>query len=401
LEKKIAFGFGNTVDYELVWSSQVYAQLIESYDIHKCDLVQPDELDSERNIVISILAAMKDEVGMHRPVPDDKLLDTFTGRFEKHITLGGTGVRAALALHKIGIGAFVHLSQTNEYTRALLPKDDTYVCGWPKDRICPHVIIQYTQESIVCENDIHIAPSRANRVILSNDISNSDLVLSHEFYEHTILPAKVLQLGCLEPMVDVDVMDRISGYLNRVIPMAKARGTIIFIEMGHHHTMLARRYFLERLSSQADILSMNEDEMQDLLGYPVDLLDAGQIAVAIPELQQIVGSPYIIVHSRYWALGYGPHAAFLEESLKAGVGLATTRFRFGDTFGLDDFHSTEALPLEGNSVRFCKKLCENPLFCCVGSYEVKEKHVTTIGLGDTFVGGVMSKLSLLDRKKLV
>jgi ADP-dependent phosphofructokinase/glucokinase len=74
--------------------------------------------------------------------------------------------------------------------------------------------------------------------------------------------------------------------------------------------------------------------------------------------------------------------------------MATTRFRFGDDFTGGDYAGTGALPPEDQGAAFAGEIQAllGDRVCCVPSFLVPEKNVTTIGLGDTFVGGFLPAL---------
>ncbi len=400
MSKEIAFGFGNTVDYELIWSTEVINKLIKVNKISLADLKIYDLLDSEKKIVISILFCMQKGIGIHLPIASNELLEDFSNHFKKNITLGGTGVRAALALSKIGVDSIVHLSQTNKYTRKLLPTNCEYYCSNKEDWICPHVIIQYTENSIIDSNDIQIKPVNANRIILSNDLSNSELKLNKYFYEEAIKNAKVLQLGCFESMEKKEVLDTLYNYLNKQIPIIKEQNTIIFMEMGHHHHEIAKEYFFNKLIFHADILSMNEDEFQDIIGKNIDLMDPKIVLNYINLIKEKYKLKYVVVHSRYWAIAIGEKANLLRESLIGGITLATTRLIHGDNFNIEDYKNTKKLPLQDKSQEFVNKLNNSEEISSFSSYEVTNKNLTTIGLGDTFVGGFLNEIGKLNRELL-
>ena len=71
--------------------------------------IRADELDpsvavrSERDLVRSVLAFVRDGVGGERFVASSDIVEAFAARFTRRITLGGTGVRAAVAMSRLGV----------------------------------------------------------------------------------------------------------------------------------------------------------------------------------------------------------------------------------------------------------------------------------------------------------
>jgi ADP-dependent phosphofructokinase/glucokinase len=118
------------------------------------------------------------------------------------------------------------------------------------------------------------------------------------------------------------------------------------------------------------------------------------VAAALKDVRDALGVRTVVAHTRCWAAAYGDHAASLAPALKSGVALATTRFRFGDGFTLENYLDTLALPDEADGETLAAKLRKvSPGAALVPSKKVTEKKVTTIGLGDAFVGGFLAKLS--------
>jgi len=83
--------------------------------------------------------------GGERFVSQSKFIEEFASRFQKVITLGGTCVRAAMAMEAFDIASTIHLVSINDDTRRLLPKSAKYICSDDKDTFDPHLIVQFPQ----------------------------------------------------------------------------------------------------------------------------------------------------------------------------------------------------------------------------------------------------------------
>ena len=55
MSEKIALGLGDNTDYEIVWNSKVMEDLIVQYGIHAGEISADGPINSERDLVISIL----------------------------------------------------------------------------------------------------------------------------------------------------------------------------------------------------------------------------------------------------------------------------------------------------------------------------------------------------------
>ena len=75
--------------------------------------------------------------------------------------------------------------------------------------------------------------------------------------------------------------------------------------------------------------------------------------------------------------------------------MATTRYIHGDAFSIENFESTRTLQRNVESLILAKainrELADSGVF--IPAYEVNSLTPTTIGLGDSFVGGFLLELS--------
>ena len=86
MKEKIALGFGDNIDYEIVWDSEVIENLIIQYDIHNDELDVNRVITCERDLVISILGFLKVGSGGERFVSASTIIEDFSQNFEKKIT---------------------------------------------------------------------------------------------------------------------------------------------------------------------------------------------------------------------------------------------------------------------------------------------------------------------------
>ena len=163
-----------------------------------------------------------------------------------------------------------------------------------------------------------------------------------------------------------------------------------------------RYYVHKQLAPVTDILSMNEDELQEYIGKRIDILDPKAVLDAVETVHKNSGIKTILVHSAAWALAYGEKAHIMKNSLNGGIAMAGTRFRMGDVFTPEDYNETMQMPGRAESVRFCediKELSDNHI-CCVPCKDLRYvEHPTVVGLGDSFAGGLLPGLLKENRKE--
>jgi len=398
MNERIALGLGDNIDYEIVWNSDVLEDLIRRYDICACELSVDRVIDSERELVISILAFLQAGTGGERIVSSSAIVEQFARYFDYKITLGGTSVRAAVAMRKLGFGSALHLSTTNEDVRRLIPPDSPYVCSNPQDALYPHLIVQFGPGHRVCVGELDIGGSRANRIIYHHDDANIAMNINEGFAD-LVTEAQVFLISGFNAMQSEDLLgDRLDA-LQRIM-QSLPPGSLVFYEEAGFHNPRFSRLIHARLAGAISVLSLNEDELQDFVARQLDLLDAVQVRAALQDLHALIPVPILVVHTMHWAAAYGPGLAqgggpaCYTRALKGGVTMATTRFCHGDDFTAEDYRRTESLPPNPAGAAFCRDLGQllGDRVRCVPVAQVDQAHGVTVGLGDAFVGGFLPAL---------
>lgn len=393
MKSRIAVGFGNNIDYEIVWDSSVFEKLIVQHDIHADELDVDRAINSERDLIICILAFLKLGSGGERFVASSDIIEQFSQNFAKKITLGGTSVRAAIAMRKFGTASALHLVTMNDHVRSLIPHDSTYVCSNAQESSYPHLIVQFDKDTRVKAGDIDLRAHHPNRLIYHCDSDNIAMNLNERFAD-LIADAKVLLISGFNAMQSEALLtDRLQTILR--ISERLPQDATIFYEDGGFYEPKFSRVIYRTLAHKIDVFSLNEDELQAYLNRQLDLLDVDQITQALPDLQQLISVPIIVVHTKYWALAYGAGAVTYARALKAGTTMATTRFCYGDDFTVDNFQAVERLEPSAETARFADALNALPgdNSCCVPVADVEQSGATTVGLGDAFVGGFLVALA--------
>jgi ADP-dependent phosphofructokinase/glucokinase len=392
MNESIALGFGDCIDYEIVWDGAVMAALIHHYEIRADELNRHRAINSERDLVISILGFLQAGMGGERWVASSAIVEAFSARFVRKITLGGTSVRAAIAMHKLGYTSTLHLVTINDHVRKLLPPNSSYVCSNPVDSAFPHLIVQFGAGTRVCAGDIDICANRANRLIYHNDTDNIIMKLD-EHFAALISKAQTLLISGFNAMQSEELLhERLASLLRMMAALPP--NAVVFYEDASFYNPHFHALIHSRLAGRITIFSLNEDELQAHLGHPLDPLDVAQVTEALVALQRLIEVPILVVHSMYWALAYGANAKRYAAALKGGVTMATTRFRHGDDFTAADYHATAALPPNAAGAIFATAIRQqlSDQVCCVPVAHVVQVDGTTIGLGDAFVGGFLPAL---------
>ncbi|MDE2635951.1 MAG: hypothetical protein OXI30_06265 [Chloroflexota bacterium] len=390
--EKIALGFCNNVDYEIVWNSEVVEGLVLHYGICKDELSKGGAIESERDLLLSILGFMRTGEGGERFVSDSEIIERFAERFEKKVTLGGTSVRAAIAMRKLGYTSALHLITLNDHVRRLIPADSPYVCSNARDSLYPHLIAQFEMGDQVRAGDIDVGARQPNRLIYHCNADRIDMRINPDFAD-LIEDAQVLLVSGFNAMQDERLLvERLETVL-KLLERLPAKATV-YLEDGGYFDPSFRQLIYRALGCRIGVYSMNEDELQDHLGRSVALDDAAQVRSAVAELRRRIPARAIVVHSQHWALAYGEGARRYATALKAGVTMATTRFRYGDDFSHEQYREIENAAPRDQIASFAESInsAGGDNVYCVPVAAVDQRNATTIGLGDAFVGGFLPAL---------
>jgi hypothetical protein len=392
MDKKIAVGLGNNIDYEIQWNKRVVEEQIRVLGIRDKEISCISRIKNLKDLVISILFHMRNDTGGEFYCEKIEDLLAFADLFQIKVTLGGTSVRAAVAMDKLGIPSFAHLVTNNRDVQRLLPESCSWICSNEQESCYPHLIIQYPKECAIEANDIRISTSRPNRLIYVHDPDNENMLLDPRL-SCRLANTDILLLSGFNSIHDRSLLKKRLIELRSVMDLLPGRARVFYEDACFHYKgfdELVREYLEDRIQ----IYSMNEDELQNYSGCRISLLDPQSVYGAIRIFGESIRVPHVVVHSRFWAILYGNNPKEFLSALEGGITMATTRFRCGDQFDKEDYWETGQLEPEKAGMDFAEEF--NRQFgekaVCVPSFEVKKKDVTTIGLGDAFVGGFLPAL---------
>jgi ADP-dependent phosphofructokinase/glucokinase len=389
VDRKLVLGLGGTVDYELRWDSAVLERLAGEHGVRTAELTTSASIDDERSLLVAVLALAAAGAGAERFVASSEVVERFAAHFDYEVTLGGTGVRAGLVLDSLGIPSVQHLVSIDDNVRRLLPDTITIVSSAVGDTLDPHLIVQYPAGARVRLVDSEIVSPHANRLIFADDPPNRNMAIAADLSD-VLVDASAFLISGFNTMQDHDLLVRRLGEL--LTAMARlAAGALVYYEDAGFYTRAFAETVRSRLLPHVHVYGMNEDELQEYLGRTVDLLDADDVTRALGEIQGLIPVPALVVHTRYWAVAVGPDAARHRAALESAVRVAATRYRLGDGFTAADAEKTATMPRHAGGAALVERVEKLiPGARGVAAYALDVAAPTTIGLGDTFVGGFLA-----------
>lgn len=386
----VVLGLGGCVDYEVVWSPAVLERLVEEYAIRPDELTAPAVIAGERDLVRSILTFVMAGAGGERFVTDSEIIEGLAAHFDTRITLGGTCVRAALAMDKLGVPSTVHLVSIDDHVRRLLPDAVSYVSSADMDSTDPHLIVQFPQGARVRVGDVDVRAARANRLIYVHDPPNREMRLSEDL-PAALSSAEFFLVSGFNSMQDAATLDaRLSLLIEHMRSLPEGALTV-YEDAGFHVPEFSRRV-RERIAGVVDVYCMNEDEFEGHLGHSVDFLDPESVAGALRKIHSVIPARTLVVHATHWALAFGDRADAYRAGLDGGIATAAARYLHGDGFTEADYLAVGGQPVHAAGSTFASEI-ESLLpgeVCGVPGFDLRPDSPTTIGLGDTFVGGFLA-----------
>ncbi|MFJ2550826.1 ADP-dependent glucokinase/phosphofructokinase [Microbacterium sp. NPDC087591] len=389
VDRQLVLGLGGTVDYELRWDSAVFDRLAFEHRVRRHELTASAPIVDERSLLVAVLALVAAGTGAERFVASSEVVEAFSSHFEYAVTLGGTGVRAGLVLDSLGIPSVQHLVSIDDNVRRLLPPGVSFVSSATEDTLDPHLIVQYPVGARVRLLDGDIISPSANRLIFANDPPNREMRLAPALGE-VLGTAGVFLVSGFNTMQDHALLAQRLDELQQAMRALPADALVYYEDAGFY-TRAFSETVRAQLLARIDVYGMNEDELQEYLGRAVDLLDPVDVTSALAEIRAIIPVPALVVHTRYWALAVGPDAAEHRAALESAVRVSATRYRLGDGFTAADAVETEGMARHrGGAALVAAVERDVPDAVGVPAFSLDVETPTTIGLGDTFVGGFLA-----------
>jgi len=391
--EQIVLGLGGTVDYEIQWDSVAIEKLARSYGIRGTHLTDIPEIVTERDLIISLLNFLGKGVGGERYVVAPEAIRSVASNLPYLVTLGGTPVRAALALAVRGVAATVHLVSTNDDTRALLPAGTRIISSATEDSLFPHVIVQYPRGASVQLEDSVISAPRADRLIYTHDPPNEELLLSGAL-GGALSSAKLFLVSGLNIFKDEDLLRQRLNQLVLLLANVGPKMTVVYEDAGFHIPRFSQ-IVRDALIPSVDIYSMNEDEAQQCIGGSVDLTSGGEVIAMLEKLRKLIPARHLMVHTHLWAALIGPEAIGYGQAVNAAVQMASARYYFGDSLSLNQYESIASFP-NNESAACVGHMLSGGLgepFVFSPAFRLDSDLPTTIGLGDSFIGGFIAEIA--------
>ena len=171
---------------------------------------------------------------------------------------------------------------------------------------------------------------------------------------------------------------------------------IVFFEDAHFHDFSVRKLCLETISSYVDIISLNEEELKytlkEMYDFDIDISDIVSCVEGAKYIREKFGiHKGVIIHTKDYSMYVGDKLkADIEKGLMYGNMLATAKAQNGSYGTKEQIAEVLTFGLSSKGVENYNKIITSKyaeeVTLVPSKYIDKPKY--TIGLGDSFLGGV-------------
>ena len=391
---RILLGFSNNIDHEIFWNQDFFNELILRYKICYEDINRLEEIQSIRDLLITILFCVKNNIGLEYHVSNFTTLYEFSSLFEYKITHGGTAIRAGIALNIMNKSCAVYLSSYSQDIVNLLPSKIHYLNCSKYTESYPHIIVQYPENTTFNLSGKKIFSPKAERIIFVNDAINENILIDQNITD-SYFPFKVLLISGLNTIKCDSLINKNLNNLNNIIGKSSGK-TFTFYEHAGYHNLRIERLVRDFIFPKVNFFSMNEHEFAGIIESYEFIENPEFLVNSLISLRTRYKFDKILIHTSRWSLLFGNESTKFKDCLQNAISISSARMIFGDYLNFTDYSNVgNSLEIENKSLEFSKyfNCIGESDFCCLPSYKITSENPTTIGLGDFFVAGFISSLS--------
>lgn len=409
--KLSALGYTSNLDLLCDFKVERLNELLETHFPDGCltEMKAAKEINTMKDLLESMVYYCINGIGGEVDIVNTKLAEE---SFPFTYGMGGTGAQAALALNEVGCPSLLHLTDDSKEVCDILNTPCVYTVSQDGELIHtdkvtqtqeqePHYIIQFKKGDVVRLGEQEIAIPCSNRLILTKVTVNEFVPLSEAYLrwieEHAdLVPSNVLSsLNCVQSL-DV-CKERVDALIDHVTKYhANNPNGVAFFEDAHYHDVEMKKYCLANLYSHIDVIGLNEEELNYTLNlmynYHVDIEDIFSCVEGALYLKEKLGvRKGVLIHTKDYSMYVGEDLGVdIQSGLMYGNLLATAKATNGWYGNREQVKEVLGYELSEKGEKHYNEIAQSKYADLVvlvpSKYMDKPKY--TIGLGDSFLGGV-------------
>lgn len=410
-ERYPAMGYTSNLDLLCDFEVERLNQLLAEYmpEAALSEMRAAAKIQTMQELLETMVFYCSNGIGGEVDVENTKLLEE---SFRFHYGMGGTAVQAAMALNGIECPSIVHLTDDSKEVCDIL--NTPYVHTVSQNGVLvhtgeiiqtqeqePHFIVQFKKGDTIRLGKQEIVIPCSNRLILTKITVNEFVPFSKPYFEWIERNAGKVSsnvLSSFNALLDPGLLEERLTYVKQHIERYRKGNPegIVFFEDAHYHDMEVKKLCLETIYSSVDIVSLNEEELDytlnDMYRFEVDIDNIISCVAGAVFIRSMLGiRKGVIIHTKDYSMYVGdPLKADIEKGLIYGNLLATAKANNGwygtkeqikevlkfdcSAKGMEHYHAIAKSPYADKVVLVPSKYIDTPKY--------------TIGLGDSFMGGV-------------
>lgn len=405
-----AMGYTSNLDLLCDFQIETLNKLLKKYlpEAKLSDIESAKKIVSMETLLKTIVFFCLNGIGGEVDVENVKVLEE---SFKWKYGMGGTAVQAAMALAAIDCPSIVHLTDDSSEVCDILNSPYIYTVSKAGElihtnEVVPgaeqeiHFIIQFKKGDIIRLGKEEIKIPLSNRLILTKITVNEYVPFSEPYFKYIEKNASKISsnvLSSFNALLDKELLMKRLNYVKQHVKKYKNNNPsgIIFFEDAHYHDFEIRKLCLETIYPHVDIVSLNEEELKytlEMYNFPIDIESITSSVEGSRFIKDKFGvQEGIIVHTKDYSMYVGNRLEVdIESGLIYGNLLATAKAENGWYSNKNQIKELLKLPLslkgmEAKNIISAGKY-DDEVVIVPTKYIDKPKY--TIGLGDSFVGGV-------------
>ena len=410
--RRTFLAFTSNYDVVLKWDAGVFNDLLDQYLSGEPSAKVGDRIQGMGDFARIASWCAMNGLGMNFDVTNVQVCDLLMERFEKESSLGGTGAQGAAALSTAGFPVAVQLTDRCREVCAMLSQSDTRMVrgdslipvmeGASGEEPVYHIILQFAKGDVIRVHGREVVIPLSNRLIFFYDTIHKSVPVDEDFLRY--LPAhpdvvSSLVIAGFDAIIDTEIARERMAQIRKMLVALKEKNDSIpvYLEGAFYMNPEVKEIFFRTLGNLCSVIGTNEEELADLTrrhGFEINPGDPADVLEALEFMISTYMSQGIILHTKDYALFYGtlPENVDIEKGLTVGCLLSGTRARCGRYGTMQDLKESLEIALSRDGLYFHDRLQEIPKKrkTVIVPSRYMERPRYTIGLGDTFVGGVQT-----------
>ncbi|MBR1759316.1 MAG: hypothetical protein IJ744_11435 [Lachnospiraceae bacterium] len=334
------------------------------------------------------------------------------GMFPTTEAVGGSAAQATNALAAVGCEALLHYSDGSPAVRKWMEKDEIKLVTKEGTLTTPadyyetqepeqHWILQFMRGAKVQGKHFSYEIPLSNRLIVSENVINRLVLLRQEYLDYVRDHAKNITSQLISGYNAIrdpeNLKDRTATIAANMRAYHEANPNgVRYLEGGHIVGEGLNDIAMVELLPVTDLMATNEEEIAIVLehqGIPYDINDIESLIAALRTFRARHGFRLgMLIHSKDYAIYVGDEVpGDIREGMIYGHAMAAARATYGVPADVSMVKEMLKLPLSPVGVAYAelieRKREEYPDVILVPSRLI-ERPKFTVGLGDTFLGGL-------------